>query len=302
MTRLLHIHSLVFSSLIFLLSSCVSISAPKNNVGFANITGFQQLVGCYKNLAENVRGSQPRYLSGIIFRGLYSKSTHTKIDIIRVAPTSGNALKVTGESEGQILAERTVIEGKDFTIESGKIILRSKWIGPGNIFIAVAHESSTLGLDEHGDGKLEEFSVFAGTGLIVIPIAGLENNSYRFNRISEPCIVKHEEIHGLDKLPESRAEELAISRNKELEELGGGDCSRKSAMVGAENYYRRGKILMYLNDYKPAMTCFVQAQEIEKNTSISQKSCSEIGLMYELGWGVEKDKAAAEEWYKKAGF
>jgi ankyrin repeat protein len=98
----------------------------------------------------------------------------------------------------------------------------------------------------------------------------------------------------------AQAKELEISLKKELDELG-GSCGLNKSSIDAENYYRRGKILMELNDYKPAMICFLRSQEVEMDTRTFKESCSSIGLMYELGWGVEKNMSAAKEWYRKAG-
>ena len=105
----------------------------------------------------------------------------------------------------------------------------------------------------------------------------------------------------LKELPAAQAQELALNRRKELDELGGDDCSGSDAGISAETYYRRGKILMDLNEYKPSMSCFLQAQERERDTQVYKESCSAIGMMYELGWGVDKDLPTAMSWYKKAG-
>ncbi|MFI4939631.1 MAG: hypothetical protein ACHP7O_04705 [Burkholderiales bacterium] len=96
-----------------------------------------------------------------------------------------------------------------------------------------------------------------------------------------------------------------IARTKEeleeLEKLGGSGCNVSDASTTAENFLRRGKILSSIEDYQSAMKCFMQIQEMGKDTNIYRESCSAIGLMYELGQGVEKDLPEAKRWYKKAG-
>ncbi|MEJ1958275.1 MAG: hypothetical protein WDM70_01505 [Nitrosomonadales bacterium] len=57
---------------------------------------------------------------------------------------------------------------------------------------------------------------------------------------------------------------------------------------------------MSLNDYKGAMVCFLRAQE-ENNSQIYKDSCSQIAMMYELGWGAEKDEKASKYWLQKVG-
>jgi len=98
-----------------------------------------------------------------------------------------------------------------------------------------------------------------------------------------------------------KANRWATIRNAELEAAGGANCSATDAEATAETYFRRGKILVAMNEYKSAMVCFLLAQEKEKNTNIYRESCSAIGTMYELGWGVEQNASVARDWYGKAG-
>ena len=98
-----------------------------------------------------------------------------------------------------------------------------------------------------------------------------------------------------------KAQELKASHRAELEKLGGIDCNTGGSGRSAETLFRRGKFLLATHDYKSAMTCFMQAQELEQGSFVYQESCSAIGSMYELGWGVEKDIPTAMSWYHKAG-
>ncbi len=116
-------------------------------------------------------------------------------------------------------------------------------------------------------------------------------------------MTREEAINYLDALEATKAQELIANRNKELEELGGRSCI-SSSIAPAESFFQRGKILSALEDYKSAMSCYMQAQaqaQEQQDSNIYRESCSAIGTMYELGWGVERSLPTAMEWYKKAG-
>jgi TPR repeat protein len=87
----------------------------------------------------------------------------------------------------------------------------------------------------------------------------------------------------------------------DLEKLGGSDCSGNSSVVSAETYYKRGKVLISMNRYKEAIACFERVQGEATDKGIYQDSCYQISIMYELGWGVDKDTEKAKFWLKKAG-
>jgi len=118
---------------------------------------------------------------------------------------------------------------------------------------------------------------------------------------SSSVMSRDDAIKFLEELPANEAKELSLRRKSELNDLGGSDCSEKEVGKSADIYFRRGKILMDQNEYKAAMSCFMIAQSMESDTSAYRDSCSEIGMMYELGWGVEKDIPVSKTWYKKAG-
>lgn len=90
---------------------------------------------------------------------------------------------------------------------------------------------------------------------------------------------------------------------QDLSELGGEDCFQAAPGISSEIYFRRAKALRALEQYPKAKACYFLAQQIEKDTSsfYYRESCEALGLMYELGYGVEKDLQAAREWYRKAG-
>ncbi|MFM9879572.1 MAG: hypothetical protein ACKVOO_04070 [Burkholderiaceae bacterium] len=105
----------------------------------------------------------------------------------------------------------------------------------------------------------------------------------------------------IDDLKVSRALEVAAKHKKELQELGGANCSEVGAAESGERLFRRGKILVAMSEYKLAMLCFMRAKSAESDTAIHRAACFEIATMYELGWGVEKNIATAMTWFRKAG-
>jgi TPR repeat protein len=99
---------------------------------------------------------------------------------------------------------------------------------------------------------------------------------------------------------EAAAKDISDSLERELNELGGADCAKRAADISSDTYFRRGKVLVGLNRYESAMQCLLRVQDGEERTPVYRESCSLIGTMYELGWGVEQNVEVAVEWYKKA--
>jgi tetratricopeptide (TPR) repeat protein len=99
----------------------------------------------------------------------------------------------------------------------------------------------------------------------------------------------------------ARLNEVIAVREKELSELGGRDCGSPTTADSPDRYLRRGKLLSSIGDYKSAMACFNQALQSDPASDAHRGACFEIGTLYELGWGVEKDVVTAMTWYKKAG-
>lgn len=95
--------------------------------------------------------------------------------------------------------------------------------------------------------------------------------------------------------------ENAEFMTSELSRLGGGSCSDTEQSDTPETYLLRGRLLIGLKRYDEAMSCLLSAQKEQTNTYVYRESCALIGLMYELGWGVKKDKEIAAAWQRKAG-
>jgi hypothetical protein len=57
----------------------------------------------------------------------------------------------------------------------------------GNVFIGVARDATTLGLDSDGNGRVENTTVLAGTAFLIIPVAGSMREAARFKRAPHLC-------------------------------------------------------------------------------------------------------------------
>jgi hypothetical protein len=63
----------------------------------------------------------------------------------------------------------------------------------GQPFPRFGKNRKVLGLDRHGNARLEERITLVGTAFIIIPVAGQERDSYLFPRSSELCTASGEE-------------------------------------------------------------------------------------------------------------
>lgn len=103
---------------------------------------------------------------------------------------------------------------------------------------------------------------------------------------------------------EEAARQQRIDKRKQaLAELGGEHCATSGASTDGESLYLRGKLLRDLGRLAEARHCFfaAQAASSDHRSVHYRESCEALGLMYEVGIGVLKDPAAADEWYRKAG-
>lgn len=166
---------------------CALSTAPKNDTGFAAAKDIQALAGCYRNRGE---GERERYLSAVIWPK--EKLDHDQIKAIHVVFEQPQNLRVAAIGAGGIIKEEIFAEGKDFHITSGRIKILSDTVASfaypaGNVFIGVGHESKVLGLDEHGNARMQESATFAGTAFLVIPVTGNVRDVFKFPRIPALC-------------------------------------------------------------------------------------------------------------------
>jgi hypothetical protein len=142
--------------------------------------------------------------------------------------------------------------------------------------------------------------VVIGRG-IVIPIQSTSNSLNGYVLCNSSSMQKAQAVKYIESLPELRRKELEDSLRTDLAKLGGADCGAESENDSAETYYERGKLLMGHRQHKPALTCLLKAVSYGPKTPIYRQVCEIVGEIFELGLGVPVDKAAAWEWYTKAG-
>lgn len=166
---------------------CALSTGPKDDTGFDAAKDLQALGGCYRNNGE---GDDQRYLSAVIWprEGL----DHPRIKAIHVAFEKPQSLRITAVGTGEAIKESIFVEGKDFHLASGRIEVKSDAITSfaypaGNVFIGVGNESRVLGLDKHGNARMQESASFAGTAFLVIPVAGHVRDAFRFSRAPALC-------------------------------------------------------------------------------------------------------------------
>lgn len=163
---------------------------PPNDLGYADVPTLAAFAGCYKNAAEDAKGSGSHFLSRTIWPN--EKLSHEKLEAIRVRFVEGGTLHFSAISAGQVVQEETFVEGRDFSFRSGRITM-SRFIGsaatePGNPFIGMGFETQTLGVDAFGNGRRENSVAFAGTVFLVIPIAASVKDASRFVKRDSLCL------------------------------------------------------------------------------------------------------------------
>lgn len=60
-------------------------------------------------------------------------------------------------------------------------------------------------------------------------------------------------------------------------------------------------MLMNQSRYQEALLCLQRAASHDDQSTAYRDACEALGMLYEMGWGVAADPAAARQWYAKAG-
>ena len=174
------------------LGCACTTSAPKSDVGFERAQSIQALEGCFKSHGEGGKDTAQRLLSKVTWPT--ANLNHANVKAVRVVAMNSTTLKVTAETDEETLHESLFVEGRDFFLESGRIRVRNDLkVSPtsrgsgGNVFIGVLHESTELGIDRIGDGRLQEATSLAGTAFLVFPAAGRVRHVSRFRNERALC-------------------------------------------------------------------------------------------------------------------
>ena len=166
-----------------LLQGCI-YARPFGNAPFADIKSIAELEGVYRNLGEQKQGSTPIYLSGLIWP---ERKDHASVSTIEVNALDGKTLLVRAHGSAGVLKEEQFVEGRDFELRSGRILLK-KQVGFIGLIESEAHmagptyEQEEIGLDGRGHGKLTRRQAIVGL-VMMIPMAMGVREDVRFVRV-----------------------------------------------------------------------------------------------------------------------
>ncbi|WP_296935873.1 hypothetical protein [uncultured Marinobacter sp.] len=174
-------------------AGCASTKVAEEDTGFAKTPSLEAFTGCYRNCSEPSDGSAPVCLSSIIWPDEFTAETRPKA--VYIQKGDGNSLVASAVSDGVLLKQSRFREGEDFELKGGRIELKRDYIAsgarePGNPFIGVVTSKTLLGLDDSGQGRISQSTAFAGTGFLIIPVAGKTSNTQKIERApSRACSI-----------------------------------------------------------------------------------------------------------------
>ncbi len=172
-------------ALLLLFTGCASTEVTENDSGFAESHGLEAFIGCYRNCSDPLDGSAPVCLTSIIWPDVFTAETRPQAVYIRKG--DGKSLVASAISDGAVLKQSQFWEGEDFEFKAGRIELKRDYVAsgarePGNPFIGVVTSKTLLGLDDSGQGRISQSTAFAGTGFLIIPVAGKTSNTQKIER------------------------------------------------------------------------------------------------------------------------
>ena len=174
---------LTLAAFVLLVQACIT-AGPPGNVRFANVENVAALEGVYQNLGERHDAAPPVYLSALIWpEGL----DHRSITTVEVRALDRRTLAVKANSKEGVAKEGTFVEGRDFELSSGRIVLKKR-VGFIGLIESEAHavgptyEQRELGIDRKGHGKLSQQQTIVGL-VMMIPMAIGTREDVRFRRI-----------------------------------------------------------------------------------------------------------------------
>lgn len=94
------------------------------------------------------------------------------------------------------------------------------------------------------------------------------------------------------------SQQLKIERELLLSEMEGGCDVQNMSIDDLENM---GNEFFKLNLYKEAITCYLGVYEKDKNILAKVEIYNRLGLIYELGLGVQANMEKAKQWYSLSG-
>lgn len=183
MMKTILIHTLL--ALLIVVAGCMS-TAPSNNQAFTKVTNLEEFVGLYRNLGDGGKNSHKLYLSRIIWSD-DEEMSHEEIDLVRVTVSVAKTLLIGAYSQQSIVKEQEFVEGVDFKITGGRVILDREGgvagLKGGEPLLGLYYGSSEIGLDIQGNAKFYSSGAAAGMAFLVIPIVAGGDQTVKFIRI-----------------------------------------------------------------------------------------------------------------------
>tara|TARA_B100000749_G_C18350431_1_gene433011 strand:- start:206 stop:754 length:549 start_codon:yes stop_codon:yes gene_type:complete len=166
-------------------AGCASTEVAEEDTGFASSPSLEAFVGCYRNCSDPSDGSAQTCLSSIIWPDGFEAETRPQAVLIEKG--HGESLVASAISDGVVLKQSQFREGEDFEFTSGRIELKRDYAAsgarePGNPFIGIMTSKTMLGLNASGQGRISQSTTFAGTGFLIIPIAGSTLSTQQIER------------------------------------------------------------------------------------------------------------------------
>ena len=179
--------TIIFAAFI---TSCAFTTKPNEDSGFSEAKSLTQFEGCYQNCSGTSDGSALTCLSGKIWPKAFDSESLP--DEILVETTSSSELTVTAFNKSREVKKSLFKEREHFTFAQGRIELKREYIAsgatkPGNVFIGVGTGKTLLGLDEEGQGRVQQSTSFSGTGFLVIPITASNTDISKIKRKGAIC-------------------------------------------------------------------------------------------------------------------
>jgi hypothetical protein len=166
-------------------AGCASTDVAEEDTGFAESPGLEGFIGCYRNCSDPSDGSAPVCLTYIIWPDEFAAATPPQA--VYIQKGDGKSLVASAISDGVLLKQSRFREGEDFEFKAGRIELKRDYVAsgarePGNPFIGMVTSKTVLGLDDSGQGRVSRSTAFAGTGFLIIPVAGKTSNTQKIER------------------------------------------------------------------------------------------------------------------------
>ena len=171
--------------MLLLSAGCAYNSVPEGDKGFVESPDLDAFVGCYHNCSDSPEGSPAVCLSSILWPGAFNPETRPSA--VSIERGDGNSLIASAITAGVVLRHSRFVEGEDFEFRAGRIELKREYAAsgarePGNPFIGVASSQTVLGLDASGQGRISQSTAFAGTGFLIVPVAGKTTSAQKISR------------------------------------------------------------------------------------------------------------------------